>query len=116
MTVCRYAVPISGRSALAALTGASRCRLGVVPALQPTHVAPAAAVGDVGELGDVDVDQRAGVVVLVAAQGFAGDPVDPGEPVDPAPHQHGVHRGSRDPEPAADLYRPEPVPPPQPDD
>ena len=82
------------------------------PCWRPTNAMPA-AVGDVAELGDVDVDQRAGMVVLVAAQRFAGDPVDVGEPVDPAPHQHRVHGRGRHPEPAGDLDRAEPVTPPQ---
>jgi hypothetical protein len=34
-----------------------------------------AAVGDVAELGDVDLAHRAGMVVFVAAQGFAGDTI-----------------------------------------
>ena len=45
-------------------------------ALVPADVAPPAAVGDVAEFGHIDVDQRAGMVMLVAADGFAGDPVD----------------------------------------
>jgi hypothetical protein len=35
-------------------------------------------VGNVAELGDIDVDRGAGMVVFVAAQGFAGDAVDAG--------------------------------------
>ena len=68
--------------------------------LLAAQVAPAAAVGD-ADLLHGDVDQRSGVVVLVAAKRFTGDPVDAREPVDPAPHQHGVHRRGRQPEPAA---------------
>jgi hypothetical protein len=67
-----------GPVVLAAAAGAPSGGLGVVPALDPAEEAPAAAVGDVGELGDVDVDQRAGVRVLVAADRLAADPVDVG--------------------------------------
>jgi hypothetical protein len=55
---------------LAPLTGPACCRLCVETALHPADVAPAARrrhVGDVAELGDVDVDEGAGVVVFVAA-------------------------------------------------
>jgi hypothetical protein len=54
-------------------------------------VAPPAAVGDVAKLGDVDVDQLAGAFTLIAADRFAGDPVDVGQPVDPAADRHGMH-------------------------
>ena len=73
----------------------------------------AAAVGDVGELGDIDVDQRAGVSVFVAAQRFAGDPVDAEEPVDLSPDQHRVHRRGRHADEPADLHRSQPATPPQ---
>jgi hypothetical protein len=42
-------------------------------------VAPAAAVGDVAQLLDVDVQQRTGVVVFVAADRLAGAPVEVGQ-------------------------------------
>src|SRR3546814_8877534 len=57
----RAAVPAS-------VPGALRGRGAVSLALLPTDVAPATAVGDVAELGDVDVDQRARMRVLVATQ------------------------------------------------
>jgi hypothetical protein len=79
-------------------------------------VAPAATVGDVAELGDIDVDQRSGMIVFVAAQWFAGDPVDPGEAVDPAAHQDRVHGRGGQAEPAADLDWAQPLAPPQPHD
>jgi hypothetical protein len=66
-----------------------------------------AAIGDVAELGDIDVDQRAGIGVFVAAQGFAGDPVDVGESVDPAAHQDRVHGRGGQAEAAGDLNRAE---------
>ncbi|OLM08679.1 hypothetical protein Ae505Ps2_6066 [Pseudonocardia sp. Ae505_Ps2] len=57
------------------------------------------------------MDQRAGMGVLVAAQRFAGDPVDVGEPVDPAAHQDRVHGRGGHTEPPGDLDRAQPVPP-----
>jgi hypothetical protein len=50
-----------------------------------------AAVGDVAELGDVDVDQRAGVRVLVTPDRFTRHTIDVAEPVQSTPHQHRVH-------------------------
>ena len=67
-----------------------------------------AAVGDVAELGDVDVDQRPGMVMFVAADRLPGDPVDPGQPVGPAADQDRMDGGGRQAEPAADLDRAEP--------
>src|SRR5215203_860116 len=74
-------------------------------ALLPSHEAMSAAVRDVAELGDVDVDQRSWVRVLEATQGFTGDPIDVREPVDPAAHKHRVHRRGRDTELTGDLDR-----------
>jgi hypothetical protein len=71
--------------------------------LPATDEAVAAAVGDIAELGHVDVEQRSGMVVLVAADRLPGDPVDPRQPVQPAAHQHGMDRGGGQAEPAADL-------------
>ena len=45
---------------------------------------PSSSVRDTTELLHVDVEQRAGMVVLVAADRFAGGPVDMAEPVHPA--------------------------------
>jgi hypothetical protein len=56
---------------------------------------PAAAVWDVAELGDVDVDQLAWSRSFVAAGGLPGDPVDVGEPVEPAPDEHRMHGRGR---------------------
>ena len=93
--------------AVTAFTRAVSCRARVGLAVLAADEPVAAAVGDVAELGDVDVDQRAGVVVLVAAQRFAGDAVEMGQPVDPAPHQHRVHGRGGQAEPAGDLDRAE---------
>jgi hypothetical protein len=72
-----------------------------------------AAVGDIAELGDIDMDQRAGMSMLITTQRLAGDTVDMGQPVDPAPGQHRVHRRARHIEPTSDLNRTEPATPPQ---
>ena len=53
----------------------------VAVALLPADVAPASAVGSVAQLLDVDVEHRAGMVVLVSADGFAGGAVDVGQAV-----------------------------------
>ena len=54
--------------------------------------------------------------MLVAADRLAGDPVDVAEPVDPAADQHRMDGRGRQPEPATDLDRAEPLAPPQPHD
>lgn len=104
--------PVAVAAFTRAVSRRARVGLAVLAADEPV----ATAVGDVGELGDVDVDQRAGVVVLVAAQGFAGDAVEVAEPVDPAPHQHRVDGRGGQAEPAGDLDRAESLAPPQPHD
>ena len=92
------------------------CRSLVEFALLSSDVPVAAPIRDVAELGHVNVDQRAWMVVLVATQRLASDSVDPGEPVDPAPHQDRVHSRCLHPELARDLNRTEPVTPPHPHD
>jgi len=100
----------------AARTGASGGCLPVVSSLDSADEAMPATVGDAAEFGDVDVDQRARVVVLVAADRFTGDSIDMGEPVDPAAPQNGVHRRGCDACLAGDLRGPKPMTPPQPHD
>jgi hypothetical protein len=68
---------------LAALTGPVCGRNAVDLALLAAEELVAATVGDVAEPGDVDVDQRPGVRVLVAAEWFTGHAVDVGQAVDP---------------------------------
>jgi len=53
----------------------------------------AAAVGDVAQLLDVDVDQIAGGVTFVAAYRLAGGPVQIREPGQAVADQYPVHRG-----------------------
>jgi hypothetical protein len=77
------------------------------------QLAPAAAVGDIAELLDVDVDQLARAAHFIAPDRFAGDPVDVPEPVDPARDQHPVHRRGRPPDPGRDRNRTQPLLPPQ---
>jgi hypothetical protein len=81
--------------------------------LLSAHEAPATTIGNVAELGDIDMDQRAGMVVFVAAQRLTGHPIDMTEPADPAAHEHGMHRRGRQAELAGDLHRAETVPRPQ---
>ncbi len=85
----------------------------VLVSLLAAEVAPPTAVGDVAELLHVHVQQRTGVVVFVAADRFAGTPVDVPEPVEPAADQHRVHGRGGQPEPGGDRDRPQPMPPPQ---
>jgi hypothetical protein len=56
------------------------------------------------------------MVVLVAADRFAGDPVDVGQAVDPAANQHRMDRGRLHSQATADLDWAQTVPPPQPHD
>jgi hypothetical protein len=92
IVVCSVSQPDSGRPAASRRTATS-------------------TVGDVAELGDIDVDHRAGRCVLVSADRFPGDAVDAGEPVDAAPHQDRVHRRGGKTELAADLDRAQPATP-----
>lgn len=84
--------------------------------LLPADVAPSTAVREIAELGNIDVYQRAGVLVFVAAQRFPGHPVDTRKPIDPTAHQHRMHRRGRHPQATGDLDRAEPMPPAQPHD
>ena len=97
---------------IAAFTGAVGGAPGVAFALLPTQKSMPTAVGDVGELRDVDVDQRAGIVMFIPAQRFAGDPINVRQPVDSAPGQHGVYGGGRYAELARYLHGPQTLAPP----
>jgi hypothetical protein len=81
----------------------------VLPALDSSDRAPAAPVGNVAEFLHINMDQRAGMVVLVSAGWFSGSAVDVGEPVQSFPHQDGVNRGGRELQETADLDRAEPA-------
>ncbi|GAA3414799.1 hypothetical protein GCM10022140_04510 [Rhodococcus aetherivorans] len=63
-------------------TGSAGGRLAVAAALNPTDIPPAAGIGDIAELGDIDVNQRPWVSMLVATKRLTGGPVDVAEPVD----------------------------------
>ncbi|BAJ74405.1 membrane-bound serine protease [Microbacterium testaceum StLB037] len=111
------------------------CDGAVAVALEAADVSPAAAVGDVAELFDVDVDHRTGVFVFVTAGGFAGadidvaEPtgvfvfvtaggfagadIDVAEPIDVATGENGVNSRRGHPEPGADPDRPQPLLPSQ---
>jgi hypothetical protein len=77
----------------------------VLQTLGTTQVAPASTIGDIAELLDINVNQGPGIVVLVAADRFAGGPVDVGEPVEATPDQDLVHGRRREPDPVGDLDR-----------
>jgi hypothetical protein len=75
---------------------------------------PVATPGrDVAQLLDVDVDQLAGMVVFVAADRLAGDPIHIGQAADATADQDGMHGGGGQPNPRADLGRPQPLGPAQ---
>ena len=82
-------------------------------ALLTADVAPGAAVRDPAELLDVDVEHVPGPFMLIAADRFAGGPVEVGEPVDPAADQDRVHPRGRHVEPISDLDGAESLLPPQ---
>jgi hypothetical protein len=66
------AVPIS----LAALVGAAGGGQPVRQSLGLADVALSGAVGHAAEFLDVGVDQRAGIMLVIAADWVPGDPVD----------------------------------------
>jgi hypothetical protein len=53
----------------------------VLLALDAADVTPPATVADVAQFLDIDMDQRAWLIVLVAADRLAADPVQMGQPV-----------------------------------
>ena len=85
----------------------------VAVAVGTAHVAPPAAIGDVAQLLHIDMDQAAGVVMLVAAHRFTGGPVHMGESVEPVTGQDLVDRGRRDPGLGGELDRAQAFTPPQ---
>src|SRR5688500_14763623 len=100
MTVC---VGSRSRSAdCGACCGACQGRGAVLLALRSADVTPAAAVGDSAELLDVDVDQVAGALMLVASDRLSGRPVEVAEPVEPAADQDRVHGRGLHAEPVGD--------------
>lgn len=86
--------------------GLVRGRGAVLLALLAADVAPASSVGDVAEFLHVDVEHRPGVVVLVAADGFAGGAVHVGESVEVHVDQDVVDGRWGDAEAACQLHRP----------
>ncbi len=60
-----------GRLAALATLGASGRAVEIAP--PPAEIAPPTAVEDVAEIGDVDMDQRARIRVLVSSERIAGE-------------------------------------------
>ena len=56
----------------------------------PADEAPSTAVGDVSELGDVDMDEVTRLRVFIAAHRLAGGPIGVGQAVETAPDEHSV--------------------------
>ena len=67
----------------------------VFTTLGAAHESPTTSGGDVAQLFDVHVQQRPGLIMLVAANLFAGTDVNVRQPIQSTPHQHSVHRGGR---------------------
>ena len=120
MSSHRYGVheagPQLGQVAGVTDAGAVAGGLPVVIPLCLAEVAPAAAVGDVAELGDIDVDQLPRPGALISTGRLTGHSVDMGEPVEPAAHQYRVDCRGRHAEAGTDLHRSEPLLPPEMDD
>ena len=89
------------------------CGSPVLVALLPADEPPPTAVGDLAELLHVHVQHRPRMGVLVAADRLTAHSVQMRQPVQPAPHQHRMHRRRRHPGSAADRYRAEALLPPQ---
>jgi hypothetical protein len=69
--------------------------------------------GDVAELLDVDVDQHAGLVMLVAPDRLAGRPINIAQAADPAADQNGMDGGGSQTDLGSDLGWPQPLGPAQ---
>ena len=78
----------------------------IAVALLPADVASASAVEDIAELLDVDVEHGARMVVLVAADGFAGGAVDVGQAIQVGVGQDPVDGGGCDAESRGELDGP----------
>jgi len=81
-------------AAAAAASGRSPVPVALLSADEPVP----AAVGDVAELGHIDVDHHPGLVVLVTAHYLTGALIDAMQPVQPASHQYCVDGRGRHPQ------------------
>jgi len=82
---------------------------GTIPrSLTSPDVSPAPTVGDVPELLDVHVHERARVVVFVSADRLAGGTVDVGKSIHARGREDAVDRGRGDAESGCELNRPFP--------
>jgi hypothetical protein len=102
--------------AVAAGLAAAPVGLAVLFAGGAAQESVAATGGDVAELLDVDVDQRAGVGVLVAAHRRSGGPVQVAEPAEVAAEHDLVDGRGGQTDPWGDLGRSQPLPQAQLDD
>ncbi|ORV49975.1 hypothetical protein AWC05_28875 [Mycobacterium florentinum] len=80
--------------AIAAAADARR-RRAILAALRTSDEPPPAANRNVAQFLDIDVDQRAWVFVLVAANPLTRADIDVGQPVQSTPNQHRVNRRGR---------------------
>ncbi|GGV61378.1 hypothetical protein GCM10010213_24970 [Microbacterium maritypicum] len=89
----------------ASLSGSQCLRAAIGLALLAGEEPMPAAVGDVAELGHVDMDHRPWIVMFVTTDRLPGNPIDAAESVEPTTHQHGVDGRSRHAELTGDLRR-----------
>ena len=94
------------RVAVTAGLAAGAVGLAVAATGGPAQEPMATPSGDVAQLLDIDVDQLAGTLMLIAADRLAADPVQLGQATDAAADQHGMHRGGSQPDLRSDLGRP----------
>jgi len=85
----------------------SRHVLSVLGRSSPAVSPPAPSLGDAAQLLDVDVDELARAVHLVAADRGPRHLVEVVEPVQPVAHQHPVHRRRLQAADAGDARRPQ---------
>jgi hypothetical protein len=81
--------------------------------LETPDVSPVAPIGDVAEFLHVGVDRRAGMLVLITANGLTGADIDVAETVDPTPGKDRMNRPDGHSQLSADTDRAEPLLPPQ---
>jgi hypothetical protein len=104
------------RVAVTAGLAAGAVGLAVAATGGPAQEPVATPSGDVAQLLDIDVDQLAGTLMLIAADRLAADPVQLGQATDAAADQHGMHRGGSQPDLRSDLGRSQSLGPAEMDD
>ena len=101
------------RVAVAADAAAGAVDLTVAATSGAAQESVAASGREVAQLLDINMDQRSGLGVLVAADRLAGGPIQVTEAADATADQDRVHGRSGQPDPSSDLDRPESLGPAQ---